>query len=366
MKKIVFKLSTALLSALLTNPVHATARPFFYSAEKNGKTIHLLGTHHEEVSLEELPCHNEIARKLNTSDLLFSEVTPSILTLLKYLGNDTEKAFTAKQKEALGRLSEHKKEEVNKIIGSIEKQTTEEIQQQYELVGIRFVDKEKEPFEALTPQIQEILINLISQRISVKKDYDYVDYLYLMVSSTMLDYFFSRYLDSSLDFQMANTAQSGDIRIRPLDNNKSVLGYSSGVAFSNQRRDETAIEEIEIGSEFMNRISINLINAQPLPEASSSKTVYLSGSEEGVRQMLNSDYVSKEQIDILLKNRNELWFQKIIEAFESLEYANIFVAGGLAHFIGLFNVLDMLEAEGFTIQRLSCSSADPSDIGFGP
>ena len=50
-----------------------------------------------------------------------------------------------------------------------------------------------------------------------------------------------------------------------------------------------------------------------------------------------------------------MWFQKITEAFESHEYENIFVAGGVAHLIGPFNVLDMLEEEGFTIKRLSCS-----------
>ena len=170
---------------------------------------------------------------------------------------------------------------------------------------------------------------------------------------------------------MAKTAQSRNIQIKPLDHhNKSIAGYSLDVMLSNQRRDGTPIKEIEINSELMNTsirmrpintpISNTPISTQVLHE----KTIYLSGNKEHVIQEINK-YHSQEKQKIMLKNRNELWFQKIIEAFESPEYANIFVAGGVGHFIGLFNVLDMLEAEGFTIQRLSCS-ADPSDIGSGP
>ena len=47
--------------------------PFFWRAEKEGKTIHILGTVHVGISLEDLQCHQEISDSLDGSDLLWTE-----------------------------------------------------------------------------------------------------------------------------------------------------------------------------------------------------------------------------------------------------------------------------------------------------
>ena len=58
--------------------------------------------------------------------------------------------------------------------------------------------------------------------------------------------------------------------------------------------------------------------------------------------------------NILLKNRNELWLKKFLSAHE--EYESIFIAAGLTYFTENHNMLDMLEEEGFSIERMTCSN----------
>ena len=55
---------------------------------------------------------------------------------------------------------------------------------------------------------------------------------------------------------------------------------------------------------------------------------------------------------VLLKDRNESWLTVFRSAHS--EYERIFVAAGLAHFIGPFNFVDMLKSEGFSVERVSC------------
>ena len=51
----------------------------------------------------------------------------------------------------------------------------------------------------------------------------------------------------------------------------------------------------------------------------------------------------------ILRKRNEIWLKKLVSASEK----NMFVAGGLAHFQGSYNVLDGLKKEGFSVRRFN-------------
>ena len=51
----------------------------------------------------------------------------------------------------------------------------------------------------------------------------------------------------------------------------------------------------------------------------------------------------------LLRKRNEIWVKKLVSASEK----NMFVAGGVAHFINSYNVLDGLKKEGFSVKRFN-------------
>ena len=53
-----------------------------------------------------------------------------------------------------------------------------------------------------------------------------------------------------------------------------------------------------------------------------------------------------------LKDRNKKWMAKFQSMYNN--YDHIFVAVGLAHFIGPFNLIDMLKKEGFSVEQMSC------------
>ena len=54
----------------------------------------------------------------------------------------------------------------------------------------------------------------------------------------------------------------------------------------------------------------------------------------------------------VLKQRNEQWISKFKSAHNN--YDRVFMAAGAAHFIDAFNFIDMLESEGFLVERVSC------------
>ena len=349
MQKIIFKFSLVFLSVLLINPVHSTTKPFIYSAEKDGKTIHLLGTMHESVPIAELPCSNEILVRLNTSDLIFSELPESLLILLKYLGNNTKEIFMASVSEREGMLSnlpEYERESVSKIIESYNRGIIEALQTMFS--GVQFVDKERESFEALSPQTRSLLI---SRGADVQESY--VDYLHLIYQSVTFESFFS---SPRLDFQIAEVAQSENIHIKPLDNASSITGHFIDAFFSQpEKAEEMEIAEMEIDSKFIDSLIASLSEIRNISNVihSSLKEHYLSGNDEGILQNINT--LSDKVQETLLKERNRVWFQKLKEAFGGHEYENIFLAGGATHLIGPFNLLDMLKEEGFAVKRLSCS-----------
>lgn len=116
------------------------------------------------------------------------------------------------------------------------------------------------------------------------------------------------------------------------------------------------VPEMEINSDTITTMATGIskmTNNNPI--ASHMKQLYLSGKTENVLKHIGNT-VSDKANEFPLKKRNKLWFQKLKEAFESHEYQNIFLAGGVAHLPGPFNILDRLEEEGFIIQRFTRSS----------
>lgn len=68
--------------------------------------------------------------------------------------------------------------------------------------------------------------------------------------------------------------------------------------------------------------------------------------------LYNQDDMDSNVSQIVLKERNEKWFTQ----FKSVhsDYKRVFVAAGVAHFMDSFNFIDMLESEGFSVERVSC------------
>lgn len=351
MKNLIFKLLIG-SNILLMNPVHATAKPFAYSAEKDGKIIHLLGTMHFSVSIEELPCSNEILDLLNTSDLIFAEVQKSDLILFRHLGDNTRRFLTAsadEREKILNTLSEKERKIVSQIFESYNSQINKMIPR---IFNIRFIDKEREPFEALNPEFRNLLINH-----GVDIHGSYVDHLHSLFKILS----FKGFSGPQLDFFIAEIALSQNISIKSLDDNeKLVIGDLMDV-LSPQSENASEMEkpEMEINSDMVNAMATRFLkmtnNDAIIALTKQLKQLYLSGKKEDVLKYAANALNDKAK-ELLLKKRNELWFQKLKEAFESHEYQNIFFAGGVVHLLGPFNILDMLEEEGFIIQRLTCSS----------
>ena len=57
----------------------------------------------------------------------------------------------------------------------------------------------------------------------------------------------------------------------------------------------------------------------------------------------------------ILRRRNEIWLDKLLSSGEQEGYTRVFIAAGFDHFQGPFNMLSMLQEEGFSIKRLDSS-----------
>lgn len=80
-------------------------------------------------------------------------------------------------------------------------------------------------------------------------------------------------------------------------------------------------------------------------------TYYKTG---GIESLLDPSEIN-ESDRWLLKNRNESWFKQLKSVPNNHNNHNpIFVAAGVLHFIGAFNVIDMLRRDGFNVERATC------------
>ena len=81
--------------------------------------------------------------------------------------------------------------------------------------------------------------------------------------------------------------------------------------------------------------------------------IFYNNGFNGLIQHLDED--TREMIEnTLLKDRNEIWLEKFKAAQENPELDSLFLAAGAGHFIGPFNLIDMLIEEGFSIQQMDC------------
>lgn len=87
---------------------------------------------------------------------------------------------------------------------------------------------------------------------------------------------------------------------------------------------------------------------------------YATGEEQKIAQVL--DRINREtpggeaKMDVLLKERNELWFPRLTQ---SIVGARCFVAVGAAHLVGKDNLRRRLEASGYKLRRITSREALP-------
>ena len=76
---------------------------------------------------------------------------------------------------------------------------------------------------------------------------------------------------------------------------------------------------------------------------------------KGLNKWLHNRYSTSEYNKWVLKNRNEKWAMQFKKAYKNHDH--IFIAAGTFHFIGPFNLIDMLRRDGFDIERISCQDS---------
>ena len=270
--------------------------PYFWKVQKNGKTSYFLGTRHIGVALEDLQCSKQINTYLKQSDFLFTEV-----------GNSDSESY----------------EEFNQILKEHKKTVT-------------LSKKNGQEFQSLNKNSQ-----IFFRSRGVPEDFSYIGYMIVLddlCTDQAIHAVGAGYI--SLDAQFKAISQSENIPIEYLDadeNTDAVAKAYIGIKYDHWKNtDSEDVNETVFDFELCISGVIQHINK------------YVEGDLEIGKS-------KKEYDKALLKDRNDQWVAKFKEAYGSGKYDQIFLAGGTAHFIADFNVIDMLKQDGFSISRMNAA-----------
>ena len=310
----------------------AEKSPFVWIAEKEGKSSYLLGTIHNGVSLDEMPCSNQVVHQIKNSDLLFLEV----------VGGEEFKKLSEEERRKVFIGSRAERE---RILPKLSLKTQEIVRERRILADRLFKNflpfrvqslVKEGAFLELSQKTQEILI-----KYGVDVEGDHADFFHFI---SFVAYYKAYFSLPSMDRQVHKMALSHSVEVKALDNNKQInKEISSQNSFDKPLKVVDAVM-IEVMVEGMEEL-IEGIRTNLLLTGSTYKTYDVIYFEK----MLSTPGPNE---DILFKNRNELWLEKFLSAHR--DYENIFLAVGLAHLLGTHNLLDMLEENGFSIERMTC------------
>ena len=260
---------------LFTFSIH---KPYFWKAEKEGKTSYLLGTMHYGISLEELPCSDTILKELKESDLVLTE-----------LGDTRDKKRQKERVEAL------------------------------------YLSYNSTDFKQLSPESQRFL----TQK-GIKNHLSFLAISLLLDQACVEDAVGRESASVSMDEQVETIAQSQNIPLQALDTTE----------LRKPMKNLFTKESVE------NQIA----NYYLCPKAIQySIGLYKRGYLEPDSHLIDT---TNEFDRWALKHRNESWFAQFKSVHD--DYDRIFVAAGKLHFTGAFNLIGMLQQEGFHTERVSC------------
>ncbi len=267
--------------------------PYFWKVQKGGKTSYFLGTFHIANTLEHLQCSDKIRSNLEGSDLLFTEVD----------------------------INSEEQKEFNRQMQKRNKELTQ--------------SEDGHEFKSLNQQSQ-----IFFRSRAVPEDLTYIGYAGVVGALCQSQAKVKSGAGAvSIDAQFSAISQANNIPVKYLDEGMDV----------NQ-----VTESLSIGDP-------SVINAKIVNAAVSNFETCISDYEKAIKlyrdgmidiSLLNLSF-DVEQKKVLLRDRNEQWVAKFKEAHGSSTYDQIFLAGGTAHFIADFNVIDMLKKDGFSIVRMN-------------
>ena len=319
-----------LVAGLVFLPLARASAPygsgFFWQAKKEKKTFHILGTMHERLSLKDFLCSFEIIEKIKTSDWLLTEMP---------FTDEMGKLMISPKKERekiLSQMPPEKREEIIKIKKRLTRQVQTVFSPVYSGEGL---------FEDLNLKTQEFLI-------SHGADIEGKNYADYYVSSLVIDLIKDMISKNNIDKEVLNIALSHNVPFEKLAQVSS---------FSFLKKSALKIDKL-----ILDNLIIQL--ERPLKEVSSVATredelvlEMHNQSDEAKfadlfsKQLSNMPLAMKQQVTI---NRNLLWLKQFKQAYQNENISSVFIAGGLAHFIGPYNLIDSLKEEGFAIHRLAC------------
>ena len=313
-----------------------TQSPFVWIVEKEEKVSYLLGVVHIGVSLEEMPCSNEIVNQIQSSDLLFLEYK---------FGDDTQRL----NKEEKRKIFIGSKEEQEEVLSRLSFESQEVIRER-KIASDNFFRSAypfnvqsvtKDAFSELSPKSQEFLM-----KHGVDPEGSHADFFHFI---RFIAYYQAYFSLTSLDEQIEEIAFSQSITIKALDNNKQINEDISSQASSNKPLKPVNYKSIE---QLIDEMDI-LVNRRRRSMQRFAQ-LYKSYDRDLFEEFLGEEKEGNENIheEVFSRSRNELWLQKFMEAHA--RYENIFLAAGLHHFIGIYNLLGMLIEEGFSIKRMTC------------
>ena len=307
--------------------------PFFWLVEKDGKSSYILGSIPVGLSLNEIPCSNEISEKIQNSQLLLIEAeTQSDFDNLSeedkkklFIGSNTEK------KEIMSRLSLKTQEMIRKKKANLTNKLKKLFRHRYENISqIKLND--------FSPDSQTFLIN---QGADPEESYSSLFYFLNTIA-----YYRAYYSLPSLDEQIKQIALSHSIQIQSLNDNTKLYENLKSDSLLNKpliyvrRNDiEKLINNLDSLSNLFQEILLNKVH------------VYTQYNINFFNQIAARETENLDNQD-LLKQQNELWFKKFLTAHN--EYESIFLSADLKHFSGEYSLLDNLKKEGFSIKMVTC------------
>ena len=332
--------------------------PFFWTAEKDGKTHHILGTMHVNLNFEDLQCFETIKARLKKSQILFTEL--NINNFAVDLQENRSQDIQTREESALWKsLKESEKEFVLKKMVELNKAVDPSLETYYSTE------------EELEASFKEILKKLSREEI--------LGTLQLSCKSAEAKSS-DKKLQETLDNKVFQFATEHSINRMPLETVEDVyplfksllkiieeflLSLDESIyqeSISKAAKDfDGFCSDISKAKELVERLQTDMI--MKYKSGALDISFYLDSTFELIFSQLTQYNISnsaKESFkkdvsnivsEKLLKERNEKWLPKILSAHNS--YNNIFVATGAGHFIGEYDVLNLLKKEGFVIKRFS-------------
>ena len=329
-----FFCSIGVMYSALAEDLPEAKGPFFYKADKEGKSLYLLGTLHSE-NLDNLQCHSPIMSFLEDSDLLFTESEGEMLLQVAQEIYADASEFADHE---FNNLNENSKRSLMDILKSITQNSHSN--EEY----IAFLQQHNFWFIAyfiLKPCISPETSQLM-QREGIAMDSE----IQLIADSLSIP---QAFLDDADDLKEINFLLNSPFQDHLFTAKNFISLIDDYDQFCNKNKDNMH-SFITFMTMFQNLYQTGEANGDDIED--SLKLLYQKSSlhHSFFDRSVPEDKSLKAFKDTVLKKRNQKWIEKTRQSHENND--SVFIATGLAHLLGSDNILDMLREDDFSIQRM--------------